>query len=313
MVLNSHTPYDDPSEDEWELLTGDDSPTDLQLAEQTTPTVAEVAAVADANVTGMDSTEEVEDKLQESADNEPLIKEQCVSESESEANNLDRANDSIAAEESEQPLEEEISFIADETKIDDDHDDNVGGDSTPSPPTDLFNTIPPNMEQSNTTQQNQTQNNQNDNPLQNTWRFIGNAIQDMDNQHQLRHRTRNSVNHINKSVQNIFSNITDETQRVRDQADVHARNASTHVCHAATSAKESICRANEQYKLSEKVATVAVLGGATLLALGNPRAGVTALAVAGASLAAGEIATANQEAAARRRTEYELRQAVHLD
>ena len=41
MVLNSHTPYDDPSdEDEWELLTGDDSPTDLQLAEQTTPTVA---------------------------------------------------------------------------------------------------------------------------------------------------------------------------------------------------------------------------------------------------------------------------------
>ena len=112
-------------------------------------------------------------------------------------------------------------------------------------------------------------------------------------------------------MQNLFSNITDETHRVRDQADVHARNASTHVRHAASSARESICHANAEYKLLEKVATVAVIGGATLLALGNPRAGVTALAVAGASLAVGEVISSNESD--RNREEYGLPEGVHID
>ena len=140
-------------------------------------------------------------------------------------------------------------------------------------------------------------NNTNDPLLQNAWNFIDATFHDIDNQHQIRQRTRNSVNHINRSMQNLFENIANETQ-----------NASAHVCHAASSAKESISRANSEYKLSEKVATAAVIGGATLLALGNPRAGATALAVAGASLAVGEVISSNsEEATSRRREDYGLR------
>lgn len=149
-------------------------------------------------------------------------------------------------------------------------------------------------------------------PLQNAWNFIGDTFHDIDNQHQLRQRTRNSVLHINRSAQDIWSSITNETKRVRDQANVHARNASSHVCTTASSAKESICRANTEYKLSEKVATVAVIGGATLLVLGNPRAGFSALAVAGASIAAGEVLHSNNEDSNRNR-DHGLREGVHLD
>ena len=147
-------------------------------------------------------------------------------------------------------------------------------------------------------------NNTNDPLLQNTWNFIDATFHDIDNQHQIRQRTRNSVNHINRSMQNLFENIANETQ-----------NASAQVCHAASSAKESISRANTEYKLSEKVATAAVIGGATLLALGNPRAGATALAVAGASLAVGEVMLPwnSEEATSRRREDYGLREGVHLD
>ena len=51
------------------------------------------------------------------------------------------------------------------------------------------------------------------------------------------------------------------------------------------------------------------MGGATLLALGNPRAGVGAMAVAGATLAAGEVVKAQSEST----RDYGLRQGVHLD
>ena len=62
------------------------------------------------------------------------------------------------------------------------------------------------------------------------------------------------------------------------------------------------------------MATVAVIGGATLLALGNPRAGVTALAVAGASLAVGEVASSSDyEESDRNREEYGLPEGVHID
>jgi len=93
-----------------------------------------------------------------------------------------------------------------------------------------------------------------------------------------------------------------------NQADVQARNATAHVQSAASSAKESIVRANEEYSIAEKVAAAAVVGGATLLALGNPRAGVGAMAVAGASLAAGEVVKAQTES-----RDYGLRRGVHLD
>ena len=114
-------------------------------------------------------------------------------------------------------------------------------------------------------------------PLRSTWEFVESTAQNLDRQHQLRQRTHNVAQSINAQVQSV-----------------------------ASSAKESIVRANEEYSIAEKVAAVAVVGGATLLALGNPRAGVGAMAVAGASLAAGEVVKDSDR-------DYGLRRGVHLD
>eukprot|EP01083_Nonionella_stella_P071198 191123_1 len=155
------------------------------------------------------------------------------------------------------------------------------------------------------------------NSLSSTWNFVESTVQDLDDQHELRRRTRTAVRNIHRSARDLWSNvqsesqrlgsnIRDESQRLRsdlrdeserfranlretcDQADVRTRDTRTKVRSAASNAKESFVRANEEYRITEKVATVAVVGGATLLVLGNPRAGVGAMAVAGATLAAGE-------------------------
>ena len=62
----------------------------------------------------------------------------------------------------------------------------------------------------------------------------------------------------------------------------------------------------EDLIIKENLNTAAVVGGATLLALGNPRAGVGAMAVAGASLAAGEVVKDSDR-------DYGRRRGVHLD
>ena len=153
-------------------------------------------------------------------------------------------------------------------------------------------------------------------PLHSTWEFVESTVHEIDNRHQLRHRTQRCVQTINRSAQELWSNVKDESQKFRsnvhtacDQADARARNATVHVRTAASSAKESLVRANEEYGVMEKVAAVAVVGGATLLALGNPRAGVGAMAVAGASIAAGEVMKSQQE----QTRDYGLRRGVHHD
>jgi len=323
MVLNSHTPYDDPSdeEEEWEFLNSDDTtPNDLQLevAERPPPIAATPVDATTATDMGLEPTDDgskhdvrstddaisnTEHSVAEEAaivEDRSLENRQDESETNSGASTAGRNNDVVSSEVmvevEQQPQEEEDTS-------------SVTSGGTPIRNSEEEDSAPPPPQQ----QHQHTPNNTNDHPLRNTWNFLENTFQGIDNQHQLRRRTSNSVKHINQSMQNLFSNITDETQRVRDQADVHARNASTHVSQAASSARESISRANAEYKLSEKVATVAVIGGATLLALGNPRAGVTALAVAGASLAVGEVNSTYYEESPHSREEYGLPEGVHID
>lgn len=158
-------------------------------------------------------------------------------------------------------------------------------------------------------------------PLGSTWDFVESTVQDLDSRHQLRRRTQNCVRNISRSAQDIWSNVNDESEQFRsnlretfDQADVHARNASSSVRFAALSAKDSFCRANEEYRITEKLATVAVVGGATLLALGNPRAGVGAMAVAGATLAAGEaMKNSSAQSSSPYTRDHGLNEGVHID
>ena len=133
------------------------------------------------------------------------------------------------------------------------------------------------------------------NPFHTTWDFVESTAQNIDDQHQLRRRTRDLGENIGRSARDLWSNVREESERIKsnvretcDQADVHARTATTQLRHSASTVGETIRRANEEHRIAQKVATVAVVGGATLLAIGNPRAGVATLAVAGASFAAGE-------------------------
>jgi len=158
-------------------------------------------------------------------------------------------------------------------------------------------------------------------PLSSTWDFVESSVRDLDNQHQLRRRSQNCAQTIGRSARELWSNVKDESQRFQsnlretcDQADVQARNTKTQARYAASSAKDSFCRANEEYGILEKVATVAVIGGATLLALGNPRAGVSAMAVAGASLAAGEaMKHSSTQSGSTYTGDHGLDEGVHLD
>lgn len=128
--------------------------------------------------------------------------------------------------------------------------------------------------------------------------FIEFSAQEIDQQRELfRRRTRNAAQNIGFSAKELWSNVKDESQRFStnfkakcDEADIPAQTAraTTQVKYAASSAKDCICRANKEYRITDKLATAAVVGGATLLVLGNPRAGVGVIAVAGATLAAGE-------------------------
>jgi len=154
-----------------------------------------------------------------------------------------------------------------------------------------------------------------------TWDFVESTVRDFERQHEIRRRTQNIAGTVSRSAKELWSNVRDESQRFRtnlrgtcDQADVQARTASTQVKYAASSAKDSICRANGEYRIAEKVATAAVVGGALLIALGSPRAGVGAMAVAGASVAAGEaMKHSSTQSTSTYTRDHGLGEGVHLD
>eukprot|EP01083_Nonionella_stella_P085411 236855_1 len=128
--------------------------------------------------------------------------------------------------------------------------------------------------------------------------FVEFSVRDLNHQNQLLHRrTQHVARNIGLSARELWSNVRDDSLRFGanlkakcDEANLPEKTAqaTTQAKFAAASAKDSICRANDEYRITDKLATAAVVGGATLLALGNPRAGVGIIAVAGATLAAGE-------------------------
>ena len=158
-------------------------------------------------------------------------------------------------------------------------------------------------------------------PLHETWTFITSSLRDIDNQNQIRQRTSNSVKKLNTTAQNLWSNLTNETQRIAttlqhhcDQADVQAREASQNISRTVSSTKDSLCRLNTEYKIHEKVAAVAAVSGAILVAAGNPRAGAGSLLVAGGAFAAGEaMSSSSDRGCSTYSRDYGLKEGVHID
>ena len=158
-------------------------------------------------------------------------------------------------------------------------------------------------------------------PLHQTWHFITSSFRDIEQQNQLRQRAQTGARKLNSSAQNLWSNLSNETQRLAttlqkhcDQADVQARDASQSIKRSVSTTKDNLCRLNSEYKIHEKVAAVAAVGGAVLLAAGNPRVGAGTLLVAGGALAAGEAMSASSERGCSTFTrDFGLREGVHLD
>jgi len=156
------------------------------------------------------------------------------------------------------------------------------------------------------------------------WNVLESSIGEFDERNELlRRRTQTIARNVGLSARELWSNVRDESERFRE--DLRARvneadfqeqtaRAATRAKYAAASAKDSICRANKEYGITDKLATAAVVGGATLLALGNPRAGVGVIAVAGASLAAGEAMKQSSARSSSTYTrDYGLGEGLHLD
>jgi hypothetical protein len=165
-------------------------------------------------------------------------------------------------------------------------------------------------------------------PIECTLEYLNSTMQEIKDQHQeLRHRAKNCVENVSRSARDIWTNVLkekdDALQMLRRRSNNNSNNnrhcAPTYVNttsdgdhepssassnqqtryaatppppSAATTTRttilESIRRANDEHHLAEKFAAIAVVGSATLLALGHPRASLGAVAVAGASLAVGE-------------------------
>lgn len=149
-------------------------------------------------------------------------------------------------------------------------------------------------------------------PLLGAWELVGSTIaREWDERGRPAGcRTADRVRAAGRSARDAWTSVADESHRLvrrlvsndddgRDDDDdvVRAGGADRYSAAtaqasrrppAASSAKDAFRRANEEHRIVEKLVAVAVVGSAALLALGNPRASLGAMAVAGAGLAAGE-------------------------
>lgn len=130
------------------------------------------------------------------------------------------------------------------------------------------------------------------------WDFVDSTVHDLGQQMQtseLRRRTGNGVRALGQSARQFWTEVVDESDRARsrfqtvfDNADEQARETSTQIRYAAATTKDRFVRANEEHNILDKVATAAAVAGGLALCLGNPRAGLGAVAVAGSAVAVNE-------------------------
>lgn len=174
--------------------------------------------------------------------------------------------------------------------------------------------------------------NENNNPLSDAWEHIGmTAHREWDDRGRHVHRrVVGQVQAIGRHAREAWTNVftgkggVDEFEDDLDYdvsdarggcaSDRYSSPASTQFHPAATSAKHTFRRANEDNRLMKGVVAVAIIGSATLLALGNPRASLGAMAVAGAGIAAGEaIRMHSSEHTCGTSRDYGTGRGLHLD
>ncbi|KAL7504357.1 hypothetical protein ACHAXN_003514 [Cyclotella atomus] len=300
MVLNNPHPYsseDDSDQEPWELINDPQLGAELHL-DETTETTVDVASR-----TPNDGDLQLNEG-QENTVNEDLYQDgsKCNAEE-----NTATGNGSMAVAEEQSAIQDKASNTCDE-------DTSNNGENNDDPWTPLTSEEIP-RDRSDSPAHHLPL------PLHQTWQFITSSLRDIDNQNQLRQRAQNNARKLNSSAQNLLSNLQTQSQRMAstlqqhcDQADIQAREATQNIKQTMSTTKDNLCRLNAEYKIHEKVAAVAAVSGAILVAAGNPRAGAGSLLVAGGAIAAGEALNAGSERGCSTFTrDYGLREGVHLD
>jgi hypothetical protein len=135
-------------------------------------------------------------------------------------------------------------------------------------------------------------------------RLLGDAAKDLDERHHIRRKTRNSWKTIRNESQRGLDTIGDSARRasqklqqeverlqIDEKAKVvesQAKIAAEKLAETAKTAGQKVKTLNEEHKVTDILAAVAVIGAGLLLAKGNGRAGATVLASGGAAYMAGE-------------------------
>lgn len=299
MVLNNPHPYsseEDSDQEPWELINEPQLGAELHL-DETTETTGDVTSR-----TPSDGNLQLGKGQEENTVNDDQESSKCNAETNPVTGSVSMTADA------------EQSAIQDTTSNACDKDTSNNGENNDDPWTPLTSEEIPRDRSDSPAQQLPL-------PLHHTWQFITSSLRDIDNQNQLRQRTQNSARKLNSSAQNLLSNLQTQSQRIAstlqqhcDQADIQAREASQNIKQTMATTKDKMCRLNAEYKIHEKVAAVAAVSGAILVAAGNPRAGAGSLLVAGGAMAAGEALSAGSARGCSTFTrDYGLREGVHLD
>ena len=128
-------------------------------------------------------------------------------------------------------------------------------------------------------------------------RKIKKTVKEIDQKHKIQESTVSGLKTVGASAKAFGNTIRHETERVGDcvkrsyeENDVQgkAKAAAQNVKQTAVSVGRKAKHFNEKYRVTEKIASAAVIVGAFRFAKGDHRGGTSALAVAGASYLAGE-------------------------
>ena len=146
-------------------------------------------------------------------------------------------------------------------------------------------------------------------------RKIRNTVNDIDDErHKIQESTISSLKNIGTSTKALGESLLEETGTVdtakractEHSVEEKAQMAAENVKRMATNLKRAAIDLNDTYRITDKLASVAVVVGTIEFARGDRNGGIGAMAAAGASLCAGEAMRAPTQST-------ELNETLHMD
>lgn len=119
---------------------------------------------------------------------------------------------------------------------------------------------------------------------------VGQVLQELENEHHIQRKTRNSFKTVGRFFHNNLKQVSKSAEKAYREAQVEEKAAQVRVS-LSRSAKDLSRQAatiNEEYRVTETLAAASVIGAGALLAKGNTKGVAGVLAAGGAAYVAGE-------------------------